>query len=353
MCVIAAKYFKDHGWVIAKNRDRNYPVEIKMVQSQRGGVERLFLRDLTTGYSEGLNEHGISIISASVMVKKDEKEGGGRASDSQNWTSPDGQRIRRGLYQRTVQGAVKSLIESKIPGNTFVTDGKKLVLIEAGLTNYGEENEKYHYIKKEISTKEIVVRTNHGILLPWTGYKMSDPDQKDSRISSNTRLKIATREVKKALDPQQLLNAIGVTPEKDKQMNPIRIDKGKGVMRTTGQILIVPNDKVMTYRPISSEVHLDNYNKINGVSSKTFFEIISNRELITFGAFKEGSESWEAGYKRRVVKTTKPEHKEKGYQWRIKGKDRDEISIKLYKDKPSFAEFKKQMERVAGHEFGG
>ena len=68
---------------------------------------------------------------------------------------------------------------------------------------------------------------------------------------------------------------------------------------------------------------------------------------------QEGSESWEAGYKRRVVKTTKPEHKEKGYEWRIKGKDRPEISIKLYKKKPDFAEFKKQMRRVAGHEFGG
>ena len=67
----------------------------------------------------------------------------------------------------------------------------------------------------------------------------------------------------------------------------------------------------------------------------------------------EGSETWEAGFKRRVVKTTKPEHKEKGYNWRIKGKDRPEISIKLYKNKPDFAEFKKQMKRVAGHEFGG
>lgn len=64
-------------------------------------------------------------------------------------------------------------------------------------------------------------------------------------------------------------------------------------------------------------------------------------------------ESWEAGYKRRVVKTTKPEHKDKGYNWRIKGKDRPEISIKLYKSKPSQAEFNKQMKRVAGHEFGG
>lgn len=67
----------------------------------------------------------------------------------------------------------------------------------------------------------------------------------------------------------------------------------------------------------------------------------------------EGSESWEAGYKRRVVKTSKPEHKKDGYKWRIKGKDRPEISIKLYKEKPSFEEFKKQMRRVAGHEFGG
>ena len=75
------------------------------------------------------------------------------------------------------------------------------------------------------------------------------------------------------------------------------------------------------------------------------------RDLKSEGSGKP--ESWEAGYKRRVVKTTKPEHKEKGMNWRIKGKDRPEISIRLYKEKPSQAEFNKQMRRVAGHEFGG
>ena len=65
------------------------------------------------------------------------------------------------------------------------------------------------------------------------------------------------------------------------------------------------------------------------------------------------SETWEDGFKRRVVKTTKPDHLEKGFKWRIKGKDRDEISIKLYKTKPDFKEYTKQMKRVAGHEFGG
>ena len=73
--------------------------------------------------------------------------------------------------------------------------------------------------------------------------------------------------------------------------------------------------------------------------------------------FKEGKgskpEPFEDGYKRRVVKTTKPEHKEKGYNWRIKGKKKDNLTIKLYKSKPNFDEFVKQMKRVAGHEFGG
>ena len=70
----------------------------------------------------------------------------------------------------------------------------------------------------------------------------------------------------------------------------------------------------------------------------------------------EGSgkkETWEDGYKRRVVQTTNPEHKDKGYNWRIKGKDRDEVTIKLYKSKPDFKEYTTQMKRVAGHEFGG
>ena len=71
------------------------------------------------------------------------------------------------------------------------------------------------------------------------------------------------------------------------------------------------------------------------------------------GAGKYKGETWEDGYKRRVVKTTDAEHKEQGYDWRIKGKERDGISIKLYKNKPDFAEYKKQMKRVAGHEFGG
>jgi len=77
-----------------------------------------------------------------------------------------------------------------------------------------------------------------------------------------------------------------------------------------------------------------------------------SRSNITEGEGKYKGETWEQGFKRRVVKTTSPDHIEKGYAWRIKGKERDEISIKLYKKKPDFKEYVKQMKRVAGHEFG-
>lgn len=66
----------------------------------------------------------------------------------------------------------------------------------------------------------------------------------------------------------------------------------------------------------------------------------------------KGPESYEAQYKRRLVKTTDPEHKEKGYKYRIKGKKNNSMTKKLYKSKPSQTEFNKQMRRIAGHEFG-
>ena len=80
--------------------------------------------------------------------------------------------------------------------------------------------------------------------------------------------------------------------------------------------------------------------------------------MISFKSLREGEgkykgETWEDGFKRRVVKTTDSDHKEEGFNWRIKGKEKPEVTIKLYKNKPDFAEFKKQMKRVAGHEFGG
>ena len=67
---------------------------------------------------------------------------------------------------------------------------------------------------------------------------------------------------------------------------------------------------------------------------------------------KKKPESFAAQYKRRVVKTKKPEHIAKGFKWRIKGKHRPVVTVKLFKSKPTQAQFNAQIRRVAGHQFG-
>ena len=50
MCVIAAKYLDDYGWVGIKNRDRNYFLVIDIKQDSREGVEALYIFDSVTSY---------------------------------------------------------------------------------------------------------------------------------------------------------------------------------------------------------------------------------------------------------------------------------------------------------------
>jgi hypothetical protein len=68
-------------------------------------------------------------------------------------------------------------------------------------------------------------------------------------------------------------------------MNPIRTgDTKKEDMVTTGQILLIPKEKTMHYRPIFSEVNFK-YSKLNGPDAKTFFEIVSSKKLLGFREF--------------------------------------------------------------------
>jgi hypothetical protein len=88
------------------------------------------------------------------------------------------------------------------------------------------------------------------------------------------------------------------------------------------------------------------------VESEKLGKSISQKRKAPFAKHNIHEESWEAAYKRRVVKTTDPERKAAGFIWRIKGKEKDNLTIKYFKTKPSFEQFSAEMRRVAGHEFG-
>ena len=300
MCVVAVKYIKKYGWVGAKNRDRNYSTSIKVVNSNRDGIQRLFIDDQTTRWTEGVNEYGLSIISASFSVKSDEKEGEKVLSKNKKKkaiVSPDGLAIRNALRLKTPKEAAQYLIEKELAGATFIFNPETCYLLEGGFTvkkddATTENPRKYIYKLKEITQKEDhCVRTNHGIDLTMLGYSKNAEDEHliAARKSSETRWEIVNNYLRDNVinDPYEFLDALSQKPNKDKFMNPIRTgDIKKSDMVTTGQLLLVAKERTLHYRPIYSEVSFD-YKKLNSVEAKTFFEIISSRKLLSFKEYAE------------------------------------------------------------------
>jgi hypothetical protein len=287
MCVVAAKYLKGIGWTGAKARDRNYACHIKIVTSNREDVQRLFIDDQTTRWTEGINEYGLCILSAAFSTKSDEKEGEKVQSKTKTpFKSPLGLAIRNALLLKDPKKAVDFLVDKELPGATLVFNAEKCYVLEAGYID-----EEYVYNVKEISKEDgFVVRTNHGIDLPKLGYPKTggSDDEKKSRRSSEERWRIVNAALKKdtCKRPEDVLDALSEKPNIDPFMNPIRTGSvKKGDMVTTGQILVCPAERTMHYRPIYSKVEFD-YHKLNGEKTKTFFEIISSKKLLSFRKFR-------------------------------------------------------------------
>ncbi len=292
MCVVAVKQFKGIGWVGAKNRDRMYLADVSINQSNRDGIQRLYIDDNLSRYTEGLNENSVCILSASLSVKSDEKEGDKASNQDRykktNYMSPDGKKIRDALKIKDPLNAAKYLIKNELAGATYVFNEKDCWLIEGGFTEKKDVKDR-EYIHKLIKIKDQSVRTNHGIELPQLGYKIDaeDSDFLKARKSSEERLRIAIAEVKKVIDPLDMIDALAVSPNNDPFMNPIRHgDPKKKEMVTTGQLMLVPSDNTLHYRPIYSAVSFT-YNKLNGPEAKTFFEIISSRKLLGFKEYNK------------------------------------------------------------------
>ena len=59
-CVIARLNF-DGNIVLAKNRDRMYAPELEVVHELVNGVEVVYMHDILTDWSEGMNSNGIGL----------------------------------------------------------------------------------------------------------------------------------------------------------------------------------------------------------------------------------------------------------------------------------------------------
>jgi hypothetical protein len=273
VCVIVAKYFPGTGWAGAKNRDRRYIPTLDFIEDTRDGISRMMMHDQITGYREGINSRGVSILNTSLDIGEDEPDvESGRAK-----TSPDGLAIAEALLQSDPFDAAKLLIKRRLVGCTMVFNAHTMYLIEA---SDQDGTRPYRYRVQLIPRSHTVARTNHGIFLPWASFQRRPDDtaQTQDRISSEARLIQAQQIVEQAQQPEDLVDDLCRVYINHPQLNVMRTSTETNQFRTTCQLLCVPRQRTLYCRPVSSNLHFDFWD-LNRPDTNVWVEILSNREL--------------------------------------------------------------------------
>lgn len=160
-CIIVSKEVGDK-FILAKNRDRAYNPKIEIVHELIDGVEVVYLHDMITDWSEGMNALGLGVVNSALMVGNDEAEK--KIVKKTGQPSKDGKKIRVTLSQKTLKDAIRAALvtDGGINGHTFISTPNHMVSIEK--TSKHKPDVKLH------NTKHPIVRTNHGHIFTDAGY---------------------------------------------------------------------------------------------------------------------------------------------------------------------------------------
>ena len=268
MCVIAALYLEGQS-ILAKNRDRKYKAEIKVIHEIRDGVEVLYINDISTDWSEGLNEYGIGITNATLMVNQDEREGI-VVKKRKNAVSHDGFKIRHALSLTNLESVLSYLTDYKNKKSQH-NGLKGITLVATPTTKYVIEGTKKHSpVCIEVDLAEPIVRTNHGIYHPGAGYNSGIKKQ-----SSISRLEISERELNKVTEVDKVLEVLSNQYEDNNFLNPYRRLSEYEIF-TTGQILTNLTTRTLSYKPDKEFCNFIGYFNIlpNGYDPKLKFKLL-------------------------------------------------------------------------------
>lgn len=222
-CIVAAGDFGGSRCLL-KNRDRNYTPELRIVHEIRNGVEVLYVEDEITGWIEGINEYGIGIVNAALMVGRDEAEK--KLVKTIGKKSKDGERVLKALGEKTLDDVADVACKYKggLKGHTFVSSADK---------TYSIENTSKHECVKKVAPKgRIHVRTNHGFEHEDAGYT-EGPDY----VSSVTRRDTAKDVLDEVKKPEEIAPAVYGERKKDLE-DPNNMVRDTDNMRTTSQLVL-------------------------------------------------------------------------------------------------------------------
>jgi cation transport regulator ChaC len=243
-CVVAVTEI-DGASVMLKVRDRNYVPRIKVIRDLVAGTEIAHLFDTWTGWSEGVNEYGIGVVSSALLVEVDEGQKKVPTGDSGT-----GRKIREILGAQTMDAAIEILMGNLVKGCTFISDGKRSVLVEYdGNPNKGGTEPELHTLKSGVT----MVRTNHGVFLEGAGYTDEYQDGSDLK-SSEVRRDTAEKVLGSVAEVGDVAAAMARSRKKDRAdpLNAVRADPDG--MTTSTQIVIDPSAKTLKIYLVPDEV---------------------------------------------------------------------------------------------------
>ena len=248
-CIIVSKEV-DNKFILAKNRDRAYNPKIENIHTIMDGVEVVYLHDVTTDWSEGMNEFGIGIVNSALMVGHDESEH--KIVKKGGKPSKDGVRIRKVLTQKTLKDALKVVLAKKtlkdalkvvlaksgtnngIKGHTFVSTPKYMVSVE--------QTSQHSPQLKLQNVENPIVRTNHGHIFTDAGYTHGY-----KYLSSKMRKVSAEKQIDKVEDWKEI--AAAMRKEFFKTDSHLNMKRDTKEMWTSTQTVLNLTDRIfqLTY----------------------------------------------------------------------------------------------------------
>lgn len=244
-CIVAASTIGSNV-IIAKNRDRAYNPRIEIVRRLVDNTEVCLFHDMTTGWSEGMNEYGIGLLNTALMVGFDEKEK--ELVKKSGKKSQDAPRVLAALGHSDLRGAIKSAagFDGGIKGHTIVANARHGAVIE---------NTSKHQVNiQPLNMEAVTVRTNHGHLYTDAGYT-----EGIKYLSSKIRKISAEKQVSKVSDYHDIARALREPFYPKHSM--LNMARDTAEMSTTSQIVLNLNTNEMLVYLFKSKIeHFEGLN---------------------------------------------------------------------------------------------
>lgn len=246
------------GFVGGKTLDQVRKPIFRIRKSFRSGVERLYLWEEKTRFTEGLNEFGVCVFSCPCIEEKESPNYHKRSMKMSS--SPVGFGIRQSLLENNVYSAIDKLISYQVDGVTVVFDSRSCMALT------GE------FIDGEYISQSIEVLDQYASIGASREIQDVELDRK-AKI-----LKSGLQSVKNVDDMFDLLSHSG---EINHRSNILIQNTKRNEEKTTGQIVLEPKEKTLCFRPIWCQTVFD-VEKLNKQHEKTFFEIKNRKRLQSF-----------------------------------------------------------------------